>query len=156
MQLQALCITSYSSVDSNWSYSPETPNSGQSRRFFCPVRHWNLKDMGDALLCYFMLFTSLHSHLWIQTGVTVQKGPIWVTIGDFLSCVTLKFDGWLWKTTGHLFYATLSFLHHSIGVFKLELRSGNAQIDANLRWLLWPWHLTSDLVLSHGHLVCQW
>ena len=25
---------------------------------------------------------------------------------DFLSRVTLKFDGWPWKTIGHLFYAT--------------------------------------------------
>ena len=31
--------------------------------------------------------------------------------GDILSCVTLKFDGWPWKTIGHLFYATSSFVH---------------------------------------------
>ena len=33
------------------------------------------------------------------------------------------------KTIEHLFYATLSFLHHfvPIGEFKLELQSGNAQ-----------------------------
>ena len=32
------------------------------------------------------------------------------------------------KTIGHLFYATLSFLHNfvAIGEFKLELQSGNA------------------------------
>ena len=32
------------------------------------------------------------------------------------------------KTIGHLFYATLSFLHHfvAIGEYKLELQSGNA------------------------------
>ena len=31
------------------------------------------------------------------------------------------------KTIGHLFYATLSFLHHfvAIGQYKLELQSGN-------------------------------
>ena len=31
------------------------------------------------------------------------------------------------KTIGHLFYATLSFLHHfiAIGEYKLELQSGN-------------------------------
>ena len=34
MRLQALCIISYPSVNSNWSYSPETPNSGQNWRFF--------------------------------------------------------------------------------------------------------------------------
>ena len=54
---------------------------------------------------------------------------IWVKIGDFLSCVTLKFDGWPWQTIGHLFYATSSFVNHfkAIGEFKLEWRSGNAQ-----------------------------
>ena len=43
--------------------------------------------------------------------------------------MTLKFDGWPWKTIGHLFYATSSFVHHfvAICVFKLELQSGNAQ-----------------------------
>ena len=27
----------------------------------------------------------------------VRKRPIWLKIGDVLSCVTLKFDGWPWK-----------------------------------------------------------
>ena len=45
----------------------------------------------------------------------------------FLSPVTLKFDGWPWKTIGHLFYATSSFVHHfkAINELKLELQSGN-------------------------------
>ena len=49
-------------------------------------------------------------------------------IVDFSAPVTLKFDGWPKKTKGHLFYATLSFLHHfiAIGEYKLELQSGNA------------------------------
>ena len=49
-------------------------------------------------------------------------------IVDFSARVTLKFDGWPQKTMGHLFYATLSFLHHfvAIGEYKLELQSGNA------------------------------
>ena len=70
---------------------------------------------------------SFHSHQWIQTGVTVQKRPIRVKIGDFLSRVTLKFDGWPWKTIEHLSSATSSFVHHFIAicVFKQELWSGN-------------------------------
>ena len=47
---------------------------------------------------------------WIQTGVTEPKHLIRVEIGDLLSRVTLKFHRWHWKTTGHLFYATLSFV----------------------------------------------
>ena len=34
MLLQALCIISYPLVILNLSYSPETPNLGQMRRFF--------------------------------------------------------------------------------------------------------------------------
>ena len=51
----------------------------------------------------------------------------------FFSRVTLQFDGWLWKTIGHLFYATSSFVHHfvAIGEFKLVLQSGNAQFGSN-------------------------
>ena len=47
---------------------------------------------------------------------------------QFLARMTLKFDGWPQKTIGHLFYATLSFLHHFVPIreFKLELQSGNA------------------------------
>ena len=59
----------------------------------------------------------------------VRKRPIWVKIGDVLSRVTLKFDGWPWKTIGHLSFAVSSFVQHfiAIGEFKLELQSGNAQ-----------------------------
>ena len=35
-----------------------------------------------------------------------------VKIDNFLSRLTLKFDGWPYKTIEHLFYATLSFVHH--------------------------------------------
>ena len=40
------------------------------------------------------------------------------------------------KTIGHLFYATSSFVHHSvaIGEFKLELQSGNGQFGSNRRF----------------------
>ena len=33
MVFQALCVISYPSVNSNWIYSPEMPNSGQDRSF---------------------------------------------------------------------------------------------------------------------------
>ena len=46
----------------------------------------------------------------------------------FFSRVTLQFDRWPWKTIGHLFYATSSFVYHFvvIGELKLELQSRNA------------------------------
>ena len=50
------------------------------------------------------------------------------------SRVTLKFEGWPWKTIGHLSFAVSSFVQHfiAIGEFKLELLSGNAQFGSNL------------------------
>ena len=104
-----------------------------NRRFFspCDLEVWWMtpKNNRAPLLCYFKLCASFRSHWWIQTGVTVRKRLIWVKIDAFFSRVTLKFDGWPSKTIGHLFYATLSFVHHfvAIGEFKLELESGNAQ-----------------------------
>ena len=80
----------------------------------------------------------------------VRKRPIRVKIGDVLSHVTLKFDGWPWKTIGHLSFAASSFVQHfiAIGEFKLELLSGNAQFESNstIFRAVWPWNLTYDLV----------
>ena len=104
------------------------------RDFFvpCDLEIWwmTLKNNSAPLLSYVKLCASFHSHWWIQTGVTVRKRQIWVKIRNFLSRVTLKFNGWPWKTIGHLFYATSSFVHHfiAIGKFKLELQSGNGQL----------------------------
>ena len=63
-------------MNSNWSYSPETLNSGKNQYF--------------------------------------------------LSRVTLKFDGWHWKTIGHILYASSSFVHNFIAISesRLELQSG--------------------------------
>ena len=191
---------------SNLSYSPETPNLGQIRRFLepCDLAIWRMtfKNNRAPLLCYFKLcatfrghwwietgvtvrkrpiwvkfddfysrvtlqfdvwpwktighlfyatssYTSFHSHRWIQAGVTVRKSQIWVKIIDFFSRVTLQFDVWPWKTIGHLFYATSSFVHHfvAIGDFKLELQSGNAQFGSNstIFRAVWPCNLTDDL-----------
>ena len=64
--------------------------------------------------------------------VTVRKRSI--EIGNILSRVTWKFDGWPWKIVGHLFYTTSSFVHYfkSIGEVKLELQSGNARFRSKL------------------------
>ena len=153
MLLQALRIISQPLVIPNWSYSPETPNLGQNQRFLepCDLAIWRmtLKNNRAPLLCYFKLSASFHSHRWIQAGVTVRKRPIWVKIIDFFSRVTLQFDVWPWKTIGHLFYATSSFVHHfvAIGELKLELQSGNAQSGSysTIFRAVWPWNLTDDL-----------
>ena len=150
---QALCIISKPWVNSNWSYSPETLNSGQNRQFFipCDLEIWwmTLKYNRAPLLYYIKLCALFQSHGWMQTGVTVRKRPIRVKIGNFLSCLTLKFDRWPWKIIGHLFYVASSFVHHfiAIGEFKLELQSGKAQFGSksSIFLALWPWNLTDDL-----------
>ena len=46
-----------------------------------------------------------------------------------LSPLTLTFDEWPKKILRNFFYATSSFVHHSVAIsqYKLELQSGNAQ-----------------------------
>ena len=90
------------------------------------------KNNRALLLYYLKLWASFQIHWCIQTGITVQKRSIRVEIDDILSCVTLKFDGWPWKTIGHLFYTASSFVHHfkAIGEVKLELQSGKAQFGS--------------------------
>ena len=69
--------------------------------------------------------------------------------GRFFARVTLKFDGWPWKTIRQVFYTTSSFVYHfrSINEFKLELQSENAQSGSNSMLFLavWPWNLTYGL-----------
>ena len=152
MLLQALCSISYPLVNSNWSYSPETPNLGQIRRFLEPgdleIWRMTLKNNRAPLLCYFKLCAAFHSHWWIQTGVTVRKRPIWVKFCDFSAVWP-----WLWRMTLKNNRAPLlsniklyvSFHHHmwiQTGVTVRKRKFGS--------WPLWPWPLTSDLDLLHG------
>ena len=90
-----------------WEHSQQ----GKSEGFDSCDRPSNLTQIGFIQIVHF----------------SVGKRLIWVKIDDFISQVTLKFDGWPSKTIGHLFYATSSFVQHfvAIGEFKLELQSGN-------------------------------
>ena len=107
-----------------------------NRRCFSPCDReiwWMTSQNNRALLLYYVKrCASFQIHWWIQTGITVQKCSILVEIGDILSCVTLKFGGWPWKTTGHILCTTSSFLHHlkAICEVRLELQSGNAQFGS--------------------------
>ena len=122
-------------------------------RFFSPcdleIRWMTSENYRAPFLHYIKLCASSQTPQWIQTVGTVQKCSIRVEICDFLSRVTLKFDGWPRKTILHLFYATLSFVHHfkAIGEFKLELQSGNAQFRSKSAIFcpMWPWNLMDDL-----------
>ena len=182
--------------------SPETPNFGQNRWCFvlCDLEIWwmtwenkaNLRDFIAAtglvillkfdpnhrffspcdleiwwmalennrapLLYYIKLCASFQIHRWIETEVTVRKHSIWVKMGNFLSRVTLKFDGWPCKTIGHLFYATSSFVYHfiPIGEFKFQLQSRTAQFGSNstIFRAVRPWNLMDDLGKNRAPLLC--
>ena len=134
-------------LDSNWRFLS-----------LCDLEIWWMtsKNYRASLLHYIKLCASSQTPRWIQTEVTVREHSIRVKIGDFLSHVTLKFDGWPWNTIGHLFFAMLNFVHHfkAIGEFKLELQSGNAEFGsksaiflshATLKFDAWPWKIIGHL-----------
>ena len=130
-----------------------------------------LKNNRAHLLCYFQLCASFHSHQWIQTGVRVQKHPIWVKIGHFLAPVTLKFNGWPWKPIGHLSYATSSFVtwldltcasFHShqwiqtaIRVRKrpIRVKIGHFLAPVTLKFNGWPWKTIGHLSYATSSFV---
>ena len=132
---------------------------GFKSSIFRPVWPWNLmddpKNNRARLLYYIKLCASFQIHQWIQTGVTVRETPNLGQNRRFFSHVTLKIDVWPWKTIGHHFYATSSFVHHSvaIGEFKLELQSGNVQVGSKLTFFsrvtlqfdVWPWKTIGHL-----------
>ena len=112
-----------------------------NHQFFspCDLEIWRMtfKNKRAPLLCY-KVCASFQCHRLIQTGVTVRKRLIWV-----------KIDIWPWKTIGHLFYTTSSFLYNFVTIreFKLELQSGNAQSGSisTIFSTVWPWNLPDDL-----------
>ena len=159
---EALCIISKPSGNSNRSYNPKALNSGQNWRFFvlCDLEIWRmtLKNYRAPFLCYFKLCASYHRHWSIQIWVTVLKRQIRVKIGNFVFHRTVQFYGWPWKTIGHVFYATSSFMHHFIAIsqFKLALQSGNSIYRFNGRFfascVLEMWHMT--LKNNAASLLC--
>ena len=122
------------------------------------------KNNKAPLLYYIKLCASFQIHWWIQTEVSVRKCSIPVKIGNFLSRMTLKFNGWPWKIIGRLFYTTLSFVQHfkAIGIFKLELQSRKAQFGSKLviflSWVtlkidVWPWKTIGHLFYTTSSFV---
>ena len=116
----------------------------------CDLEIWwmTVKNNRAPLLYHVELCASFQSHWWIQTGVTVRKPPIRVTIGDFLSPCDLEIWWMTLKKIRHLFYTTLSFVHNfKVIEFKPEVQSGNAQFGSKSEIFcpLWPWNLMDDL-----------
>ena len=151
MLLQALCIISYSLVNSNWSYSPETPNLGQIRRFLepCDLGIWPSKPIGHLFYA-----TSSFVHHFVAIGefklLVCPETPNLGQIRRLLEPCDLE----IWRMTFKnnraplLCYLKLCVPFRSgIGDFKLQLQSGNAQSGSNSTIFssVWGLNLTDEL-----------
>ena len=117
----------------------------------------DLKKQQGTSSIYMYMYTSSFVHHFksiSEFNLELQSGN--AQFDYILSCMTLKFDGWPWKTIGHLFYTTSSFVHHfkSVDEVKLELQSGNAQFGSKVLIFLsrvtlkfdeWPWKTIGHL-----------
>ena len=68
--------------------------------------------------------------------------------------MTFTFNGWPWKTIGHLLYDMSSFDCE----FKLESQSGNTQISifmsrVTLKFDRWPWKIIGHLIYAASSFV---
>ena len=76
---------------------------------------------------------------WSYSPNTLKSDRNW----QFVVRVTLKFDEWPCKTTGHLFYATSSVVHHfittSYGPEMPKLGQEFFFTSVTLTFELWPW-----------------
>ena len=106
-------------ITSNWFFSPVDLQI----KWVTSIKQQGTSPRLHQALCIISK-PSVNSN-WSYNLEALNSGQNW----QFLSHVTLKIDGWPWKTIGHLLYATSSFTHHliAIGQFKLELQSGNAK-----------------------------
>ena len=104
--------------------------------FFVPrdLEIWwmTLKNNRSPLLYYIEFYASFQSHWWIQTRVTetLNSGQN----RQFLSHMTLQFDGWPWKTTGNLSDAASSIRKRPIWVKINDLFS-----RVTLKFDGWSW-----------------
>ena len=122
-QHQALCITSSSYVNSNWSYSLETAKLGYD---FYDLDLWPWTFAWTSLLS---LVITPENFVMIRWWEHSQKGVMdRDRRTDRQTDRTIHRAAWSQlKKIGYLFYAVSSFVHHFIAIskFKLELQSGN-------------------------------
>ena len=145
-------------MNSNWSYRQETLNSGQNRRFMCPVWTWELDGRPWKTMRHLFYATSSfvhHCKAICELNLELQFGNAHLGSNWWLLCPVCP-----WNLTddlknkGHLFYVTLSCVHHFVAIdeFKLELQSGNPRFGSKSAIFcpVWPWNLTDDLEKQKG------
>ena len=129
---------------------------------------WNThKNLNSTSIYLEEIHLKLTRQIWGIWKLRPAYSPETPNLGqnrDVLYRVTLKFDGWPWKTIGHLSFAVSSFVQHfiAIGEFKLELQSGNAQFGWNstiffshvtLQFEVWPWKTIGHLFYAISSFV---
>ena len=158
-------------MNSNWSYSPETLNSGQNWQFFSHVTlkfdRWPWKTIGH--LCY-VAISFLHNFIAIdefKLELRVLKHPIWVKTNDFFVPCDLE----IWRNTLKNNRAPLlinikllaSFHSHwwiQTGVTVRKPPNG-VMTSVTLTFDLWPWpfvwtsHL-SMVITSENFKMIRW
>ena len=93
-----ICIISQLSVNSNWSYSPETPRSGQNRQLFVPrdLKIWQmaLKTIGHLLYAN----SSYVHHFVTICEFKLELQPGYDQIGS-ISAIFVLCDLEIWRMT---------------------------------------------------------
>ena len=155
-------------MNSNWSYSPETPNLGQNRCFlvWCDLGICKiiLKNNRAPLLCCFKLCASFESHRQIKTQATVRKRWIRVKKRRFFVLCDLE----IWRMTLKNYWAPLLYCFklcasfHSnqwilIGVI-VRKRPIWVEIDdffsrVTLKFDRWPWKTLGHLFYATSGFV---
>ena len=150
-------------MNSNLSYSPETPNLGQIWRFLepCDLEIWQmtLKNNRAPLLSNIKLFASFHHHMWIQTGVTVRRRLSWV-----VTSVTLTFDLWPWHFAWTLLWSLvitpenfmmIRWLEHSQNVWQTDGRT-DGQTENTICRAAWSQLKTDRIITATRYINICW
>ena len=113
---------------------------------------WPWKTIARApLLCYFKLCASFRSHWWIQTGVTVQKHPIWSKSMIFLAVWPWNFMDDLEKQQGtsHKQHQAICIIPSSYMNSNFSYSPETAKLGYDLCDLdLWPMTLTFYMIIT--------
>ena len=125
----------------------------------CDLEIWKMTSKNDTIVNRFHVPKSYVFHLTAICEFRLELSSRNAQIeakSAILVRVTLKFDGWPWKTIEHLFYALSSSVHHFVAVceFKQELQSGTPQFGSKSSIFVWPWNLIDDLEKHRAPVLC--
>ena len=148
------------SVNSNWSYSPVRPNSGQNQRLILSrvtlkFDRWPWKTIGHL---FYTTCTLSFVHHFVVIGefkLELQSGnaQFWSKLA-----ILLPRDLEIWRMTLKNNMTTLLSNIRLCAWFHRHMWMTEVTVRKRLNWLLASvtLTLTSELDLLHGHQVCHW